>query len=404
MLSAGFLSAMALTPNDSELKVYATNSGTGLMDVTTVAFNTSATAAFDADYDANKLAGALNRHTLYTVLNDAWLSINTNHDIEHTSTIPMGLEPGVSGDYVISFAGISTFDVTSTIYLEDLKTGAYHNARSGDYAFYADANDNWNRFVLHFTPAAIITPTNATCNVNGNINVQQPGAASWNYTLTDANNNLVAGGTLDVANPINVNVSTGVYKLTITDANHYTVTKFIPVTGVNGITAAAVTSATTAQENEIINFTSTNTDATSFFWNFGDGTTANGAAAVHSYSVAGSYTATLTVINANGCSSTQNIDITVTEFIATGIREASASGDAKIETLGSRLFVDFGSARVTNASIEGYNLIGQELMKDNIGSASIYSNEVNTSQQEYVIVKVKNGNETTVKKVLLTGK
>ena len=51
--------------------------------------------------------------------------------------------------------------------------------------------------------------------------------------------------------------------------------------------------------------------ATLYSWNYGDGTTATGVTTVHTYSVAGVYTSTLTVTNSFGCNSQYRLQTTV---------------------------------------------------------------------------------------------
>src|SRR5581483_11137908 len=61
---------------DQSLTITSQNIVSGLMDQTTVGFNSNATDQFDAAYDADKFGGSLNRHTLYSVNNGKWMAIN----------------------------------------------------------------------------------------------------------------------------------------------------------------------------------------------------------------------------------------------------------------------------------------------------------------------------------------
>ncbi len=63
-----------------------------------------------------------------------------------------------------------------------------------------------------------------------------------------------------------------------------------------------------------VNFTNgSSPNASSFFWNFGDGTTGSGTTVGNMFQAAGTYIVTLTVTNSNGCADTYSINIIVLE-------------------------------------------------------------------------------------------
>ncbi len=396
--TAGTFQAQA---NDQQLSILATNNNTTLADITMVAFNSDATTGFDNDYDAQKIAGTLGRHTLYTLgANNLWMSKNIHKSIAETSTITMGFEPEVAGTYTFSFDGLNSFDPTSYIMLEDRKLGTMYNVRNGDYQFTADSADQWERFVLHFTPAAEVTATDENCNSLGNINVTQPGTANWTYTLTDANNATVATGTLNETTQISTAVATGTYTLTLVDNNNYTVAKTVTVNGAGAVAAVFTPSVNATQTNMPVNFTSSSV-ATSYYWDFGDGTTESGQNVIHSYADTGTYTVTLIVISEGGCSTSSSQTVTVSQT-ATGIGTIANGGPISIWSNGGRVYVDFSKQSKVEAEIQIYNVIGQELVNEKFGRSTIYSKPIANIEVGYVIVKVKNAGSFTTKKVLIT--
>lgn len=74
--------------------------------------------------------------------------------------------------------------------------------------------------------------------------------------------------------------------------------------------AAFTPSKTTATVGEAITFTNESTDATSYTWSFGDGTTSTDAAPSKTYTAAGTFTVTLVATGAGGTNS-KDQDITV---------------------------------------------------------------------------------------------
>jgi gliding motility-associated-like protein len=78
---------------------------------------------------------------------------------------------------------------------------------------------------------------------------------------------------------------------------------------------AAFTDTAGPQANPIYTFIDNSTGATTWFWNFGDGNTSNLQNPNHQFPGPGTYTVTLIVTNAAGCTDTITTQITVTEFI-----------------------------------------------------------------------------------------
>ncbi|MFN8299023.1 MAG: PKD domain-containing protein [Chitinophagales bacterium] len=389
--------------NDHELTLTAINNGTQRTDVTKVAFNSVATVDHDPEFDCIKIAGALDRHTLYTYNSNPlhWTAINTLNSIEETSTVNVGFEPGINGSYTLQFDGLNTFDPTSYITLEDKKLNVFHDVRSGNYGFTASANDDWNRFVLHFTPAAKFNTTDATCAAAGQVNIEQPGTANWNYVVTNGSNVTISSGVLNNSSPVTVSVPNGVYTVTLTDNNNYTVVKNVLVNGVSAVTAAMNVSKTTAEEGEEIDFVNTSSNATSVLWEFGDGANSATTNASHTYSQPGVYNVKLTVSSIGGCVSSTQQTVTVTAKTSTGITDLT-NGKVTIWSHANMVYVDFSKAGMVQSTIDIYNILGQVVSSEKFGKASIYSRQLNNLDAGYVIVSVKSAEGTTTKKVFIS--
>lgn len=389
--------------NQSELKITAQNTTTGLLDETFVAFNTDATAQFDDNYDANKMQGSNTRHSLYTVLGSDDYSINTLNDVTQTSTVPMSMRPGGDATFKFTVDGINTFDATQYIYLEDKITGQMIDLRQNpEYTFSMTTAEAFDRFVLHFTPAAAFAATNASCDAQGQINITQPGTANWNYTVTDANSATISSGTLNQANPVTVNAATGVYTVTLVDANNYTVARNVQVNGANAADATFTPSATTVEEGTDVTLVANQTGNNTYAWDLGNGTTATGSGVTLAYNTPGVYTVELTVTNAGGCTATSTQIITVNAKVETGIKDVT-DDNIKLWSNKNKVYVDFGKTKLDNATVAIYNLIGQELSKEKF-NGTIYIKEVTQLEAGYILVRVENNGNITTKKLLITNK
>lgn len=387
--------------NPEELTVFAQNNQTGLMDNTRVRFTVDATNQFDEQLDANKLYGKLTNHTLYTLSGAEHMSRNNLHSIAETSTVPLSMEAGTNGTYTFTFDGLQSFDPTSYITLEDVATGTFTDIRQvSSYTFTMNKGDNADRFVLHFTPAAKTTTTNATCEASGMLNIEQPGTANWNYTVTNGAN-AIATGVLNQTSPVTLSVAAGNYTVTLVDNNNYTVVKTITVNGNNGATVVLQTSAQAVEEMENITFAANATNATDYTWNFGDGTivTNQTAAMQYQYNAPGVYT--VSVIADNGsCNAIATQTVTVNKT-ATAIGNLTQNG-LQIYSYRNRVVVDFGK-EAKNATIAIFNLLGQELSNEKT-AAKVYTHDVNNLEAGYVIVKVLKGETVTTQKVFITNK
>jgi len=389
--------------NPEVLKLTASNTTTGMTDEATVGFNTNASETFNPALDFHKVPNDLSRHSLYTLKNDLWMLRNYSPSINQTATIQVGLEPGVSGNYTFGFDGINSFDPTSYITLEDTKLNVMYDVRNGNYNFTADAiNDSWNRFVLHFTPPAVINATDATCDAPGMINIQQPGSANWNYTIADASNAILSSGVLNNNSPLSVNVVAGVYTLTLTDNTGYAVVKNIQVNGAEQVTASFIASAKIVEQNQDIAFTGTADNSSTFDWSFGDGASGTGAAVMHSYQSAGIYTITLNVVNASGCTSQSTQNVSVTPRSSTGIPTLNSNEQISIWSNTNLLYVDFTQMDAVEATIDVYNVLGQKLYSDRYNTSTVYMKEITDIEVGYIIVRVKNNDEIITKKVFIT--
>jgi hypothetical protein len=124
--------------------------GNNFEDEIYINFNNDASNGFDSEFDAYKLYGTEDAPQFYSILPGEILSINVMPYSNEEVPIPLGLEVGEVGQYVISVKE-NTFWETVHIYLEDLKTGVMTNLKTTTkYTFSSNPNDNPERFILHF--------------------------------------------------------------------------------------------------------------------------------------------------------------------------------------------------------------------------------------------------------------
>jgi len=163
------------------------------------------------------------------------------------------------------------------------------------------------------------------------------------------------------------------------------------------IPTASFTSSTTeidlTEDEGIVDFTSTSADATSFLWNFADGTTdEENESPTHVFTTAGTYIVSLTVFNAEGCSDTRT-----TEIIVTG---ELSSNDKNVEiplwdiTLfpnptQDKITINFALTESQNLSYQVVDIYGRTILTTSpqiYGSAQILLNMSTLAAGIYYII------------------
>jgi hypothetical protein len=139
--------------------------GNSIADETFVNFNENATSGFDSDFDAFKLMGIDQAPAIYSMAAGEIMSVNALPK-EGNEVVDLGFKCGVSGTYNLTASGMESFDATTPIWLEDLKTGAIQNLRTNPaYSFTYNTSDVENRFKLHFKSAYSV-PENSLSGIN----------------------------------------------------------------------------------------------------------------------------------------------------------------------------------------------------------------------------------------------
>jgi hypothetical protein len=152
--------------------LHITVSANGYSDETSILFLEGGSVGFDGLYDLEKHMNVAESPNIYSIpIAEKKYAINVLPAdwIENTTpaVIPLGFVIEPVSECLLSVGGLDKFDPSQPIYLEDLKQGNLHNLfNDPTYAFAASADDDPNRFLLHFgQPASIVENLNANCNI-----------------------------------------------------------------------------------------------------------------------------------------------------------------------------------------------------------------------------------------------
>lgn len=220
---------------------------------------------------------------------------------------------------------------------------------------------NSQSFTITINPTPTITGTasitDASCGLpNGDITglVGAGGTAPLQYQWAMSGLNIPAP-TGTQANLINV--PGGSYNLTVTDAHSCTVTAGPYVINTTPAVAVSITATPTVGTAPLpVSFTGNTVGATTWTWNFGNGTGASTQNTTTTYTAGGDYYVILTGSNAGGCTASDTVKIHVDQAITLIVPNVfSPNGDNINDEFG------FISSGITSLNCDIYNRWGQKV-------------------------------------------
>ncbi|HRG59979.1 MAG TPA: fibronectin type III domain-containing protein, partial [Bacteroidia bacterium] len=381
--------------------------GNGFAAQTAVYFDNARSDAFDNDA-TTLFSPNPGVPTIYTFAGNKALNINAMGKLDMDKVVPMGVKIQTAGTYNLVATDMTSFAPSVIAYLEDTQAGTMTNLRTNpSYSVTLPEGEINNRFYIHFHPAVELNAVNETCAGNdGKLIINYPTTNTVNMIIKDANGNVVS--TLNnVSGNVTVNnLVAGNYVAEMTFGvapNTYTTSDYFTVAGGNAVYANLSASANSVDmnANTTVNFTATAQGASSFNWNFGDGTViANGPANVaHTFTAAGTYTVTIEASNGI-CNTISTTTVEVTN--ATGLT-AIANSNLQVVGVGSKVTVRFGNKMEGTGNIEVINMLGEVVAHlDNVSMKGTREIEMSNIAAGQYMVKITNNNKLYTEKVFLS--
>ncbi|MDP1622512.1 MAG: T9SS type A sorting domain-containing protein [Bacteroidales bacterium] len=209
--------------------------GNNYWDQTQVHINSLASAGYEAEFDAAKLIGSTDAPQIYSMIPDHQLSINTLSELNGSSVIQFGFQPGSVNNFTITASGIESFTPSTEFYLEDLIANKIQNLKVNPvYTFSAAPGQDKHRFNMHFSPVGIQDAKAAT-----GIKIYSSGKTIYVNIQSEMKGSIVVYNLLGIEiarkdiqslsmNKINLDVPTGFYLVKVDgDSNTSTGKVFI---------------------------------------------------------------------------------------------------------------------------------------------------------------------------------
>lgn len=321
-----------------------------------------------------------NTDTLTIYLNDGLVSNYGGEGLPHikngTTWYPLtALDPTAGNELII--APIVTYPIATdfTVSANPSCIGTVLNlTNTTPNAVLNNRMFNYNAYVDYFDlPSTAVDSTFAW-------DMDDATPAIWS---TNASHSYTAAGTYDVT----LYTFSGFYAFCL---DTKTTSVVIDPNTVAGFTSDATNTPTIA-------FSNTSTGATSYSWDFGDGSPAdNTANPSHTYGASGNYTVTLTATGPCGT----NTSTTTVNIAATGIDTYEMNAFSVYPNPSNGLFtVNMNTAAKT--VVEVYNVIGEVVYSTQLTNNTAVVDLSNNAAGVYTL-KVISGNSTSVKQIVLT--
>ncbi|MCB0805660.1 MAG: choice-of-anchor J domain-containing protein [Bacteroidales bacterium] len=125
-------------------------------DALLLQFIPEATNGFDEQFDLEKRWGYSTSPNMYAITEEGeYFSVNALPEVYPDLVIPVGMEVGVAGEYMLDMMQIKGIGGDVIVILEDIKEGTFRKLMEGTtYTFMADPEDEPHRFNLLFKDIA----------------------------------------------------------------------------------------------------------------------------------------------------------------------------------------------------------------------------------------------------------
>ncbi|HKC67988.1 MAG TPA: PKD domain-containing protein, partial [Bacteroidia bacterium] len=394
-------------------------SGNSMNNETVIYFDPNATSYYNADYDAISLGVDPGFLGIVSDISDTLYTIKGLPPLTQNLSIPIKTITGITGSYQIAATDLQNIPSGACIKLHDKYLNTDWDLRTGAYNCTLNDTETVARFILNITidPSLSVSGNsqNPTCtsSANGYMIASASGPAPWNYYWKDANNNIIKTSLNKTTPDTLLNANGGNYSVdinTVGSCNNGTINFTLQGTmSANSLFTPSTTLDSLTNDTVSIYFANYSTNASSYLWDFGDGTQSNVNSIYHTYTSPGTYTVALAAYD-QACGDTsvsyQTVVIdTASTSSTSGIKSITAlQNTMQISRDAGGYYVQFNYQTKTNATISVQNLLGEKVVADikqeNVANNKTYISLGNAGNNVLIISVNTGSGEKIFKKVI----
>jgi hypothetical protein len=235
------------------------------------------------------------------------------------------------------------------------------------------------------------------------------GSGPWNYYWKDVNNNIIKTSLNKTTTDTLYNVGGGNYSVDVnTVGTCDNGSANFALNNSNVASSSFTPSATSAifvADSVNITFANTSLNATSYWWDFGDGMGAADTNSSHSFTAPGDYSVTLMAISSCGDTASYSEIIHIADGSSVGV--AAVAGPSKnmfISRDAGGYFAQFNYTNAVGAHIEVTNILGEKVISD-LDKESVLKDKVyiplgDNSNRILIISVITTAGEKTFSKIV----
>lgn len=342
------------------------------LDETILYYQEGATAGFDSEYDAYKIAGPNSVPSISQEYNSVLMQINGINPVASSFSINIKTTTNTTGNFTITATDMAFLPAGTCVSLNDQVTGASINILSNPYIFNLSNTTTASRFTLvvtHFELPILTGLTQPDCqNVNaGKFKVKGTSYSPWNYIWKDSIGTVIQSSLNSFDSDSLMSLGGGNFHVEISSSSNacYSNTADFLIQNIT-LPVVSFTSPDTIFASIMQNYSTTNLSQNSetYTWSFGDGAGySNNFEPNYTFSISGLFETKLIGTSSSGCTDSISKMVQVID-LATSLAEISQH-PIKLSSMGDNTFIiNLHQHRFDELDIELYDLEGQKLFEE----------------------------------------